>query len=553
MSRIGALAFVCLALSAPAAAQERRSSHLETIDVTVANVEVIVTDADGKRVRGLTRDSFELLENGTPVRISNFAEVTENVISIESSPAPDAIAAPAPENQPPRAAPIRRVVVFVDLATVGGIRRRNAIKSISEFLEQLAPEDERMIVSWDDAALKIEVPPGADRQTEQAALQKLGRRPSPNWSRGVPNGARVRQLLVTQKRNHLHRSILAVRALLAQMKALDGRKALVLVTAGFPLRPGREMMMGPNFDADTHAVTLYDGFVVEARRMLDGLGDAANAAGVTLYTIHAFGAAPRVAIGPYRPDETDLVLPGIGVSPIYMDNTIKGQTVLAEKSGGTATARTNDLAAAFHEIREDLSSYYSLGYHLSGSPDAPRNVEVRMKDPKLTARARTSVVVRSAGRDAEETVVANLALPESPWGATAPSNELGIAAHVERAVRTARGARQIAVDVQIPLAPLSWEEDANGALVAKVAIFIGAADAEKTLSDVETFEHEIRASRAEIEREGAFTTYGFDVDLRTRTVSNDIAVAVVDEASGLTGHAVVSVGRRNPREAREMP
>ena len=171
MARLGALALLGLALSAHAAAQQHLPPHREIMEVTVANVEVIVTDADGNRIRGLTRDDFELLENGRAVRVSNFAEVTENVISIESSPAPDALAAPPSEIEPPRAAPVRRVVVFVDLTTVGGIRRRNAIKSISEFLDQLAPEDERMIVSWDDAALKVEVPPGAARVLCQAASQ----------------------------------------------------------------------------------------------------------------------------------------------------------------------------------------------------------------------------------------------------------------------------------------------------------------------------------------------------------------------------------------------
>ncbi|HEU5161851.1 MAG TPA: hypothetical protein VFV54_01780, partial [Thermoanaerobaculia bacterium] len=469
-------------------------------------------------------------------------------------PAPDAVGVPAPETQTPRAAPVRRVVVFVDLTTVGGIRRKNAIKSISEFLDQLAPEDERMIVSWDDAALKIEVAPGTDRETERATLKNLGRRPSANWSRGLPVGGNMRQSFVTQRRNRLHRSVLAVRALLSQMKALDGRKALVLVTAGFPLRPGREVMVGPNFDADTRAVKLYDDFVVEARRMLDGLGDAANAAGVTIYTIHALGDAPSVATEPYRvPDPggvapgTNLVLPPIGVNPIYMDNGIRGQTVLAEKSGGTATARTNDLASAFHEIRQDLASYYSLGYHLSGSPDAKRDIAVRMRDPKLTARARTSVASRSPEGAAEETVVASLALPESPWGSTASANELGITAEIEKTTRTARGARRIAVDVRIPLASLSWEEDEEG-LVAKIALFIGAADAEKTLTEVEKFDHEIRVARASVER-GDFYTYVFDVDLRTRTADNDIAIAVVDEGSGLTGHAVVSIGaKRDPKD-----
>ena len=519
----------------------------EIVDVTVANVDVVVTDAKGNRVEGLTRDDFELLENGKPVKISNFAEISEKTISTESSPAPDALPAASAEAAP-TPAPRRRVVVFVDLMTVRGIRRRNAIEEISGFLDQLEPGDERMVVSWDDAAVKVEIPPEADESTARAVLEKLVRRRSATMNRSIPMTASFRQHLVTGRKNRLLRSVHAVRALLTQMKPLNGRKVLILVTAGFPLRPGREIMMTPWYDEDTRAVRLYDGFVVEAQRLLDSLGDAANAAGVTLYTIHGLGATTRAAIGPKLVDpglgETagfgTLILPGIGVDPIYVDNSAQGLKLVAEKSGGVATARTNDIAGALRSIKEDLASYYSLGYHLSGALDAERNVEVRMRDPSLTARARTSIVVGSPREHAADAIVASLALPESPWG-TGPGNELGISLVADRPVRAARGTRKIPLDVRIPLAPLSFEEEEDG-LVAHLTLFIGAADAEKTLSSVERFEHVVRIARADLERPGAHYTYGFDVELRTRTASNEIAVAVVDDGTGLTGHSRVTIG-----------
>ncbi len=544
----------------PAIAQEPPRMR-EVVDVTVANVEVIVTDAEGKRVRGLSRDAFEMLENGKPVRISNFAEIDENVISFESSLAPDAASTP-PEVATPRVAPVRRVVVFVDIATVTGIRRKKAIAEISRFLDQLGPDDERMIASWDGVALKVEVPPDAAREGDKTALEQLARRPRTRWSPRVSKTSRLTQTIVTGRRDQLHRSVLAVRALLAQMKPLDGRKVLVLVTAGFPLRPGREIVMGPDLEAqtraarhsvepygaipvvglgptDTHAVKLYDRFAIEAGGMLRALGDAANAAGVTLYPIHGLGASPRVAIGAYNPPETDLVLPGIGVDPVQIAESVGGLSVIAERSGGTVTAKTNDLARAFREIRQDLSSYYSLGYHLSGDRGVERNVEVRMRDPNLTARARTSVVVSSAASEAEDAVVSSLSLPESPWGG-GPANELGISAVAGAPKRTSRG-RQLAVDVRIPLAALSWEEKGDD-LVAPITLFIGAADAERLMTDIQRSEHEVRIPRAALDREGAYYTYVFDVDLRTRTANNDIAVAVVDDGSGLTGHAIVEIG-----------
>src|SRR4051794_9120573 len=44
----------------------------ESIDVRVVNVEVFVADRSGRPVTGLTRDDFELSEDGRPVPITNF-------------------------------------------------------------------------------------------------------------------------------------------------------------------------------------------------------------------------------------------------------------------------------------------------------------------------------------------------------------------------------------------------------------------------------------------------------------------------------------------------
>src|SRR5712671_1576615 len=48
---------------------------VEKIEVSVVNVDVTVTDRHGLPVPGLTRDDFEILEDGKPQPISNFYAV----------------------------------------------------------------------------------------------------------------------------------------------------------------------------------------------------------------------------------------------------------------------------------------------------------------------------------------------------------------------------------------------------------------------------------------------------------------------------------------------
>jgi len=56
---------------------EDEGTYVETVDVTVVNLDVYVTDKKGVPITGLTRDDFEIFENGRPVAISNFFAVED--------------------------------------------------------------------------------------------------------------------------------------------------------------------------------------------------------------------------------------------------------------------------------------------------------------------------------------------------------------------------------------------------------------------------------------------------------------------------------------------
>ena len=74
------LALITLAATSLVAQQSQQSPSslpklVESIDVKVINVDVVVTDKKGNAVTGLTKDDFELFENGQPKLITNFYEV----------------------------------------------------------------------------------------------------------------------------------------------------------------------------------------------------------------------------------------------------------------------------------------------------------------------------------------------------------------------------------------------------------------------------------------------------------------------------------------------
>src|SRR2546428_1190720 len=147
-----------LLCAATAAAQQPQpqSTELpkltETIDIRVINVDVVVTDKKGNPVAGLTKDDFNLYENGVPKNISNFYEVEgKKAVNVAITPVPgQKIEAPPatvreeiPENMR------RRIIFYIDNLSLAPFNRNRVFKEMKEFAKNvLRPGDEAMIATF---------------------------------------------------------------------------------------------------------------------------------------------------------------------------------------------------------------------------------------------------------------------------------------------------------------------------------------------------------------------------------------------------------------------
>src|SRR6266852_1703677 len=86
-----------LAVLGPALTVRAQENKLvETIEVRVTNVDVVVTDRQGNPVSGLTKDDFQLFENRKPQTITNFYEVRPNSVQASvTAPAEASVPVPA--------------------------------------------------------------------------------------------------------------------------------------------------------------------------------------------------------------------------------------------------------------------------------------------------------------------------------------------------------------------------------------------------------------------------------------------------------------------------
>src|SRR5690606_35729751 len=94
MRLVAASALVASVLVWPAAAQQ--STMFDTVDVTVVNVDVVVTDRQGNPVRGLTREDFIVLDQGKPVELTNFSAIESGRLLLDPDIPQDPLTAPGP-------------------------------------------------------------------------------------------------------------------------------------------------------------------------------------------------------------------------------------------------------------------------------------------------------------------------------------------------------------------------------------------------------------------------------------------------------------------------
>ena len=125
----------------------------ERVEVAVTNVEVVVTDSKGKRVSGLTRDDFEVSQDGTPQKITNFYAVSGGKVLLEDGKvlALDSPAAAAELPVDLKA----RYILFIDNLNIQPQNRNRMFKRLKEFLSaNVGPQAEAMVVTY-NRSLKV--------------------------------------------------------------------------------------------------------------------------------------------------------------------------------------------------------------------------------------------------------------------------------------------------------------------------------------------------------------------------------------------------------------
>jgi len=130
----------CASTAAPAGSEAPDDPVVrETVDVDVVDIDVVVTDAKGQPISGLTAEDFQILEDGKKVKITNFAELrgapSASGAAPSAAPTADAGAnAPIPVPDGPDPAGLN-LVVYVDEWNIHPLRRNQVLERIRGFFD----------------------------------------------------------------------------------------------------------------------------------------------------------------------------------------------------------------------------------------------------------------------------------------------------------------------------------------------------------------------------------------------------------------------------------
>lgn len=372
--------------------------------VQVVEVDVRVFDRDGRFVTTLTRDDFEILEDGVPQQV-----VAISLVGAPAAAAPGAEQAAAPQpavgqtsNRQPATDNRHTWVFFFDLQhlTPGGgfdraraaaaafIRDRFRDGDLAGVVAGSSLVNNRLTTVREELVAAVHgVKPRADSRNRQIELTR-------EWPRLLNEHEAAE--IVRNRKDAIDRAVM--RAIQddpaepdpegrvrhkAQRLMLDIRRAtLETLNALNGLASGLARMAGPKT-----IVFLSDGFSISGvDTTLRGVVGQAARAGARVYAIDVRGLNRGRGAGIIDQELVDNELGG----PPSFDAQADGPNSLAVDTGGMMIRNENNIGRALDTIAADANRYYVIGYQPANTAfdGKYRQIDVRVKREGVRVRAR---------------------------------------------------------------------------------------------------------------------------------------------------------------------
>ena len=454
----------------------------ERIDVRVVNVDVTVT-SKGVPVIGLTRDDFEVFEDGKRQSISNFY-TSEETRTIAATTVP-AVAGAQPE-VPQQAERFRkRVLVLVDNNHTTKHARDNALVQLEAMINDRFHGDYEWSIGVIGRGVTLVLPLSSNKTAIHEALEIIrhaGTRSEGTYTFAGATGREGSMLPQTTTkpttwsifdRDFSDRLAQAGFSDDAE-RAIASRyttPAIIDAARGFATTPGRKIVFlltgDPGLNDIEKVAQVGDGFVVRgvsmgkadksnevwaAQKIIEDARRAiiheANASDVSFYIWNVQGLSPAGDIGVYSQPVTNTS------AVFWLSNQTGGQLVTG-----------NDPAQAVKTFDIASSSFYSLGY----KPSHPDDGKYHAISVRVIRKGDYALAYRSGYSDNSTATQLERAMT-SPTAAAMQTGALPVALALGTPA-TANGLVTVPIEVKVPFRALQFLPSKSG-VAANVVVYV---------------------------------------------------------------------------------
>lgn len=382
----------------PTVKPQTEQDDVVKISTNLIQLDVTVTDKDGKIISDLKPEDFEIYENNEKQSISSFSFLSATSVT----PKKNNSAGQTVENKNIPVAQLKReqvrrtislVVDDFSLSRESTVRIRTALR---KFVDEQMQEGDLVSIVRLSQGNGVFQQFTSDRNYLRAAIERIkwyylsrGKggaftplEPSPSQRAQSPDGAISEELIEAEKKSlqafsafqnktFANATLGSLNYIIGAMKDLPGRKSVLLFSEGFEL-------IIKNEDGTIDSTSVPDS--------INRLADTAGRASVVIYTMDARGLETTALTA--EDDVRDLSRSQIRNTSLdrsrILFETQDGLAKIAEQTGGLTVLNNNSFNIGIEKMLNDQKGYYLIGY----TPDSESFDAKTRRYNKLTVKTR---------------------------------------------------------------------------------------------------------------------------------------------------------------------
>jgi len=363
----------------------RRSGFRFKVTTSMVLVNVTVRDKQGNLVRGMTKDDFQLFEDGKPQTIADFGfEDTDAIaLQMQEGPAVTGVAgAPPPPPPDPQTSDEMRnrriIIMFFDFTAMDPEQIDRSVDAAKKFVEkQMAPADLVALVSL-ASSMRLDLDLTANRERIQKMLDSYITGQGQGFDAGdtgsAEGAAETGGAFTADDTDYnvfnTDRKLEALESLMQTLGGIQQKKSIIYFSNGIS-RSGIENQAALRSATAMATKTNCSIYPVDIRGLAamppGGEAQSASIHGVSAYT-------------------------GAATINQFESNASSQETLstLAADTGGKAFLDSNDFGQVFQRVQNDTSAYYVLGFFSTNPLEDGKYrrllVKVKRPDVKLEFR-----------------------------------------------------------------------------------------------------------------------------------------------------------------------